>query len=201
MVRRDVTVQSLLEAMNAERFPERLANLLDLLDVDLEWHMHQLSDGERRRVQILLGLVEPFRVLLLDEVTVDLDVLVRKNLLQFLRKESENGATLIYATHIFDGLGDWPTHMAHLSAGRITEVLAFDQFQAQVLKEVKERSGYWDSPLLTVVEGWLRSDQKEMREKKRNRPAKSETHWDRLSDIKRFGDRYYDYWSATPSAL
>jgi len=51
-------------------------------------------------------------VLLLDEITVDLDVLARADLLKFLRKECEQrGSTIIYATHIFDGLDDWPTHI------------------------------------------------------------------------------------------
>ena len=48
----------------------------------------------------------------MDEITVDLDVLARADLLAFLRKEcQERGATIIYATHIFDGLEDWPTHI------------------------------------------------------------------------------------------
>jgi hypothetical protein len=37
----------------------------------------QVSDGQRRRVQICVGLLRPFKVLLLDEITVDLDVLGR----------------------------------------------------------------------------------------------------------------------------
>ena len=61
--------------------------------------MHQVSDGERRRVQILLGLIQPFDLLLMDEVTVDLDVLVRRNLLDYLQSETEHRqATIVYAT-------------------------------------------------------------------------------------------------------
>ena len=59
------------------------------MDVDINWHMHQVSDGQRRRVQIVLGLLQPWDVLLLDEVTVDLDVVVRANLLNFLIKLKE----------------------------------------------------------------------------------------------------------------
>lgn len=52
------------------------------------------------------------QVLLLDEITVDLDVLARADLMAFLKSEcEERGATIIYATHIFDGLESWPTHM------------------------------------------------------------------------------------------
>ena len=56
------------------------------------------------------------QVLLLDEITVDLDVLARSNLLNFLKKECDNrGALIIYATHIFDGLDDWPSHIVRNS--------------------------------------------------------------------------------------
>ena len=55
--------------------------------------------GQRRRVQIFIGLLRPFEVLFLDEVTVSLDVCVRQDLLRYLRKESEQrGATVIYVS-------------------------------------------------------------------------------------------------------
>lgn len=64
------------------------------------------------------------QVLLLDEITVDLDVLGRADLMRFLQEECETrGATIIYATHIFDGLEFWPTHLAYLAGGeRLTQV-------------------------------------------------------------------------------
>lgn len=46
---------------------------------------------------------------------MSLDVVVRQDLLRWLRRESETrGATILYATHIFDGLDDWPTHLHYL---------------------------------------------------------------------------------------
>lgn len=42
--------------------------------------------------------------------------MVRQDLLHWLHKESvERNATIIYATHIFDGLDDWPTHLTYLT--------------------------------------------------------------------------------------
>lgn len=59
-------------------------------------------------------------MLLLDEITVDLDVLGRAELMQFLKEECEQrGATIIYATHIFDGLEFWPSHVAYLARGEM----------------------------------------------------------------------------------
>lgn len=49
---------------------------------------------------------------------VDLDVLVRADLMDFLKEESEErGCTVVYITHIFDGIEAWPTHLAFLAAG------------------------------------------------------------------------------------
>lgn len=51
-------------------------------------------------------------------MTVDLDVLVRSRLLAFLVEECETrGATVLYATHIFDGLDTFPTHLCHIQLG------------------------------------------------------------------------------------
>ncbi|KAE9463820.1 hypothetical protein C3L33_04257, partial [Rhododendron williamsianum] len=67
--------------------PVRREKLIELLDIDLRWRMHKVSDGQRRRVQICMGLLHAFQVLLLDEVTVDLDVVARLDLLDFFKEE------------------------------------------------------------------------------------------------------------------
>ena len=59
-------------------------------------------------------------MLLLDEITVDMDVVGRLDLLKFFTEECElRGATIIYATHIFDGLEKWVTHVAYLADGQL----------------------------------------------------------------------------------
>ncbi|XP_035830072.1 uncharacterized protein Rv2082-like [Helianthus annuus] len=73
------------------------------------------------------------KVLLLDEITVDLDVLARADLLTFLKKECEElGATIIYATHIFDGLENWPSHIVYVAHGKLQ--------LASTMEEVKKMS-------------------------------------------------------------
>jgi CCR4-NOT complex subunit CAF16 len=75
----------------------------------------------------------------MDEVTVSLDVVVRQDLLRWLKKESETrGATIIYATHIFDGLDDWPTHLHYLTnqhttgwQGKVEELDMYNALRAK----------------------------------------------------------------------
>ena len=115
----DIIVGDVLDRTpNVDRV--RLARLIDVLGVDVSWHMHRVSDGQRRRVQILLGLLRPPELLLLDEVTTDLDLIARQDLLDFLRKDTEErGASVLYATHILDGLDDWATDLALVHQGRM----------------------------------------------------------------------------------
>lgn len=131
---------------------ERARQLLGLLDVDLAWHMNRASDGQRRRVQLLLGLLRPCAVLLLDEVTSDLDLVARARLLAFLRRESAaRSSTILYATHVLDGLEEWATHIAFLDDGAL-------RYMAR-LKEIVEltdlRQGGVASPLHHLVRHWL----------------------------------------------
>ncbi|GAV80147.1 hypothetical protein CFOL_v3_23608 [Cephalotus follicularis] len=131
--------------------PVRREKLIELLDIDLRWRMHKVSDGQRRRVQICMGLLHPFQVLLLDEVTVDLDVVARMDLLDFFKEEcDQRGATIVYATHIFDGLETWATHLAYIQDGQLR--------RAEKLLEIDELKSSVN--LLSVVESWLRSETK-----------------------------------------
>ena len=134
-----------------------------MLGIDLDWHMHQLSDGQRRRVQIMIGLVRPFKILLLDEITTSLDVCVRQDLLQWLVKESEErGATILYATHIFDGLDEWASDLFYLNnkgecgwQGRMEELELYQQLQ---------RDNH-PAKMLAIADHWLRKELNEQRAK------------------------------------
>jgi CCR4-NOT complex subunit CAF16 len=67
----DIAVSAMMTKLQSE-YPERRDELIEVLGIDLNWRMHRVSDGQRRRVQIFLGLIRPFKLLLLDEVTVSL---------------------------------------------------------------------------------------------------------------------------------
>ncbi|KAL3349826.1 hypothetical protein AABB24_022743 [Solanum stoloniferum] len=141
--------------------PQRRDELIKVLGIDLSWRMHRSSDGQRRRVQICMGLLKPFKVLLLDEITVDLDVLARADLLKFLIKEcEERGATIIYATHIFDGLENWPSHLIYVAHGKLQLAMPMDK-----VKQISNLS------LMRTVERWLRKERDEERKRRKERKA------------------------------
>jgi len=149
----DLRVDEILERQIAVD-PLRRNRLIDVLGVDLAWHMHAVSDGQRRRVQLLLGLLRPREVLLLDEITTDLDLVARQDLLGFLREETEvRQTTILYATHIFDTLDVWATDLIYLVGGKV--VVAAPLAQIEELEGLRKDH---TSPLVVLVERWLRRD-------------------------------------------
>ena len=155
IVRTDIDVPTLLASVGGEAYPERRDELVRILDIDLKWRMHMVSDGERRRVQLAMGLLRPWQFLLLDEITVDLDLLSRYNFLQFLKHESEARAcTIVYATHILDNLAAWPTHLVHMFLGRVKKWGSMSDFD--ITANGAGSSG--NSQLGDIVMTWLQED-------------------------------------------
>ncbi|WFD29307.1 CCR4-NOT regulatory complex component [Malassezia sp. CBS 17886] len=211
VVRSDISVLDFLNSVGGFRYRERRDELLDLLDVDLMWRMHRISDGERRRVQLCMGLMQPWNLLLLDEVTVDLDVQVRCDLLDFLKRESEERkATIVYATHIFDGIHAFPTNLMHVQLGRTTSIKplpwplpppsAMTDALAALLPPALRESGSHgtDVRLLDIALAWLRDDRRLREEQERARGMKrgraTQKLADETTDAKKFFSQY-DYYS------
>lgn len=85
----------------------RDAQVGDVRDrVDLERQAHQLvrdlSGGQRARVSLAAALVGSPRLLVLDEPTVGLDPLLRRDLWALFRALAGEGATLLISSHVLD---------------------------------------------------------------------------------------------------
>lgn len=160
IVRTDIGVDELLRSVGGDAYPDRRDELVAVLDIDTAWRMHAVSDGERRRVQLAMGLIRPWTVLLLDEITVDLDVWSRSQFLGFLKRETEARAcTVVYATHILDNLAGWPTHLVHMHLGAVKEWGQADEMLAEAERKNQEAVGApGNSRLGELVLRWLRDD-------------------------------------------
>jgi ABC-2 type transport system ATP-binding protein len=64
--------------------------------------VNQLSDGQRARVSLATALLNEPDVLVLDEPTVGLDPLLRRELWQTFHGLAAEGATLLVSTHVMD---------------------------------------------------------------------------------------------------
>ncbi|TIB64633.1 hypothetical protein E3P77_03067 [Wallemia ichthyophaga] len=214
VVRGDIRVSEFLDSVGGFRHKDRRDTLLNILDVDVDWRMHQISDGERRRVQLVMGLMVPWTLLLLDEVTVDLDVVVRTDLINFLIAESKerNATILIFrrhphlyveqdthhlsdTPHTVDGLFNFPTHVMHMRLGsNVGNPEPWPLVPQSPLHHTIKQSNVEASPLLKLALAWLREDLVYRREYEksidRQRGARSET-----TDSETFYSRF-DYTSS-----
>lgn len=123
-------------------FTERRNELANVLEVNLDWKMHQVSDGQRKRVQIMLSLLRPFKLLIIDEFLNELDVVVRDKFFDYINKECKlRNGSVIYATHIFDNIEEWGTKVIYISNGTCENKLNIDEFNknGNFFKSVKNK--------------------------------------------------------------
>jgi len=133
----------------------RVLHLAEVLQINMDWMINEISDGQRRRCQLLEILSKPRPVYLMDEITSDLDLYAREGILAFLRAECEvRGATIFYCTHIFDHLEGWATDLLHMSKGEVVRQCKMDE-----IGEYSELVASGDStPLYSVVRKWIYSE-------------------------------------------
>jgi len=124
-----------------EQYAERRDELVKVLGIDLAWRMNQCSDGQRKKVRIMIKLLKPFRVCVIDEFAADLDILSRSRFFAYLSRECEaRGASVVYATHIFDQADAWASHVLFMRLDRtLSPVHRLKDLPAY--REVLARSG------------------------------------------------------------
>lgn len=100
----------------------QLLQRVGLAEKHLAMYPHALSGGMRQRVVIALGLALNPPLLVLDEPTTALDVVVERDILrQLLEIQAASGFAMIFITHDVSLLLEMATHVGVLYAGRLVE--------------------------------------------------------------------------------
>jgi sodium transport system ATP-binding protein len=63
-------------------------------------HYSELSSGQKQRSLIAASIMHDPKILIFDEVTASLDLVISKSIMDFLKSEKEKGKAIIFSTHI-----------------------------------------------------------------------------------------------------
>lgn len=124
----DIRAGDMMKKWQEENIVRR-NELVQVLEINLDWKMHQVSDGQRKRVQIMLALLKPFKLVLIDEFLNELDVVIRDKFFKYLNKEcQERRASIIYATHIFDNIEKRADSVIYMTNGHCSNKELINDF-------------------------------------------------------------------------
>jgi peptide/nickel transport system ATP-binding protein len=112
--------------MNREEAREKAATLLDLVGIPrtrLRAYPHELSGGMRQRVMIAMALATDPEVVIMDEPTTALDVVVQRDILaQIVELKETLGFSILFITHDLSLLLELADRIAVMYAGQLMEV-------------------------------------------------------------------------------
>ncbi|RAQ98315.1 hypothetical protein A4R35_22435 [Thermogemmatispora tikiterensis] len=117
----DLLLQAHLYGLKGQEARRRVSELLEQLELsDLASRpVIALSGGQRRRLDLALGLVHRPLLLLLDEPSLGLDPVSRRQLWDCLSGLRGQGTTILLTTHYLDEADQLCTRLAIIDQGRI----------------------------------------------------------------------------------
>src|ERR1700678_3010805 len=129
----------LLDAMRAhlkisrEEAREKAASLLDLVGIPrsrLRSYPHERSGGMRQRVMIAMALAIEPEIVIMDEPTTALDVVVQRDILaQIVELKERLGFSILFITHDLSLLLELADRIAVMYAGQLLEIGTAEQLQ------------------------------------------------------------------------
>ncbi len=136
-----IVLQSSAEAANVtvrEQLTQFARYYADPLDVDevieavgltskAGTRIGKLSGGQRRRVDVALGVVGRPALLFLDEPTTGFDPEARRQFWELIRSLKRDGTTILLTTHYLDEAAQLADRVAVIAAGRLVEIGAVDE--------------------------------------------------------------------------
>lgn len=137
-----------------DTYRTNLAMVTELLDLGglLHTFVRELSLGQRMRADLALLLLHSPELILLDEPTLGLDVVAKRQMIDFLKKiNRESGVTIVVTSHDMDDLEEMAQRILMIAGGAIAYDGSFDGLRAVTgnLTRVIVTTGGADAPQLT----------------------------------------------------
>jgi len=150
--------QKKIEPGEVDRTIQKLLLEFDFKD-DVQYRPAQLSTGERKLISFLRALTLNPSILFLDDPTGFVDNVTAERILKNLKRQKQEGKTLIMATHspeLTSQLADFLIVMKEgriLEQGRLKEVVhSRDSEVIEVLSEVLSEAAVYDTDILQLLQ-------------------------------------------------
>lgn len=118
-----------IPAKSYARMLDMVTELLDLGDI-LHTFARELSLGQRMKADLALLLLHDPMLILLDEPTIGLDVLAKRQMIRFLKElNREKGTTILVTSHDMDDLEEMARRIILIAKGQIAFDGSFDELR------------------------------------------------------------------------
>lgn len=116
---------------------KRIKELAELMDLDLNKRIDDLSFGNKKKVGIVQGLLHEPKLIILDEPTSGLDPLMQQKFFDLLKAENEKGATILFSSHILSEVQKLCDRVAIIKEGKIIKVDSISALKEDNYKKFK----------------------------------------------------------------
>jgi len=114
----------------------RIRELADLLELDLDKKIEDMSLGNKKKVGIVQGLLHSPKLIILAEPTSGLDPLMQRAFFDLIKRENEGGATVLFSSHILSEVQRICDRVAIIREGRIISVQRIAELRRNACKKV-----------------------------------------------------------------
>lgn len=115
---------------------KRIKELSDIMELDLNRRIEDLSYGNKKKVGIVQGLLHEPKLIILDEPTGGLDPLMQQKFFNIIREENKKGATIFFSSHILSEVQELCHRVAVIKDGSIIEVADIKTLRENNYKKV-----------------------------------------------------------------
>lgn len=139
----DMKVYDFLEYMSQYYkgdFKERINNLCNRLQLDMNKRIEELSYGNKKKVGIVQAFINDPEIIILDEPTGGLDPLIQEEFYRMLEEEKAKGKTIFFSSHILSEVQRLCDRVAIVKEGSIIKIETMEALRNQNIKKVKVKS-------------------------------------------------------------
>jgi len=131
-------------------FTDRIQELAEYMELDLTRKIDDLSYGNKKKVGIVQGLLHKPELIILDEPTSGLDPLMQQKFFTLLEKERNDGATILFSSHILSEVQRLCDRVAIIKDGEIIRIESVNDLNDNNYKKVRVVSNENLSELVSV---------------------------------------------------